>query len=482
MPQNTNLSIFHFPITSPFRGGKGGVANDASGERVWKHNGPVQQMWINQEQTYSFVDLNNATLYASAYMVVNDHEYTKHYYTEGQKVCSKLGGGFEYSLKDIHDELTPITGVYEDIISSSADKIRRDFDCVGFPIDNYQINSSSFTEFLESITSNNKNETDLYYYHSDHLGSSSFITDASGLISQHMQYLPFGELFIEQQTDAAYRTPYKFSAKEKDEETSYSYFGARYYMSDFSFWLSVDPLADKYPSLSPYAYCALNPVMLVDPNGKSYGPPIIKGVSNIRNVLSGKNWVDYRNNIIRTRTFLGFEISRTSKHEQCADYSRLQVEEGSNGKYTAVGSKKRIDMFLKSDQDKSNYDLQKGINTIIKNLEEGKAVMAGVMYDSEKETGNANQATNHYVTIVGMGKDDEGIYFSYYDNYTSGKGENIGTEVQNNKFRLSKDSNGNYYFADRDNNIPLNGNNNIPLYNKDGKPSRYFLTEIRNNE
>jgi RHS repeat-associated protein len=62
-------------------------------------------------------------------------------------------------------------------------------------------------------------------------------------------------------------TPYQFTGKEKDDETGYNYFGARYYNSDVSVWLSVDPLADKYPSMSPYMYCAGNPVMLVDPDG-----------------------------------------------------------------------------------------------------------------------------------------------------------------------------------------------------------------------
>ena len=61
---------------------------------------------------------------------------------------------------------------------------------------------------------------------------------------------------------------YTFSAKEKDSETGLSYFGSRYYSSDLSIWLSVDPMSDKYPSLSPYTYCADNPVGLVDPNGE----------------------------------------------------------------------------------------------------------------------------------------------------------------------------------------------------------------------
>ncbi|MCR4878697.1 MAG: hypothetical protein K5901_05225 [Bacteroidales bacterium] len=63
---------------------------------------------------------------------------------------------------------------------------------------------------------------------------------------------------------------YTFSAKEKDPETGYSYFGSRYYNSDLSVWLSVDPMAAKYPSLSPYTYCADNPVKSVDPNGEDY--------------------------------------------------------------------------------------------------------------------------------------------------------------------------------------------------------------------
>ena len=60
-----------------------------------------------------------------------------------------------------------------------------------------------------------------------------------------------------------------FTGKERDSETGFSYFGARYYDSDIlTGWLSVDPMADKYPNISPYAYCAWNPVRLVDPDGK----------------------------------------------------------------------------------------------------------------------------------------------------------------------------------------------------------------------
>ena len=63
-----------------------------------------------------------------------------------------------------------------------------------------------------------------------------------------------------------------FTGKERDEETGYGYFGARYMDHELmTMWLSVDPLADKYPSISPYAYCAWNPVKLIDPDGKEFG-------------------------------------------------------------------------------------------------------------------------------------------------------------------------------------------------------------------
>ena len=66
------------------------------------------------------------------------------------------------------------------------------------------------------------------------------------------------------------KTTFPFTGKERDRETGFSYFGARYYDSDLTgLFLSVDPMSDKYPSISPYAYCAWNPVTILDPNGDS---------------------------------------------------------------------------------------------------------------------------------------------------------------------------------------------------------------------
>ena len=88
-------------------------------------------------------------------------------------------------------------------------------------------------------------------------------------MNAHLTYRPQNQTLP--QGNLAVTASYTFSAKEKDSETSLSYFGARYYTSDLSVWLSVDPMSAKYPSLSPYTYCADNPVKLVDPNGEEIG-------------------------------------------------------------------------------------------------------------------------------------------------------------------------------------------------------------------
>jgi RHS repeat-associated protein len=108
-----------------------------------------------------------------------------------------------------------------------------------------------------------------YYYHSDHLGSTSLITNLDGEIVQHVEYVPFGEVFIEERNNT-WNTPYLFNAKELDEETGLYYYVARYYDPRTNTWLSADPLQEKYPGISTYAYCNNNPVKYVDPNGMDY--------------------------------------------------------------------------------------------------------------------------------------------------------------------------------------------------------------------
>ena len=107
-----------------------------------------------------------------------------------------------------------------------------------------------------------------FYYHPDHLGSSSYITNLDGEVSQHIEYVPFGEVFIEERNNT-WNTPYLFNAKEFDEETGMYYYGARYYDPRLSLWMSVDRFAEKYPATSGYNYAINNPVRYIDINGDS---------------------------------------------------------------------------------------------------------------------------------------------------------------------------------------------------------------------
>jgi RHS repeat-associated protein len=131
-------------------------------------------------------------------------------------------------------------------------------------------------------------EKDIYFYHPDHLGSSSYVTDLNGKLYEHLQYFPFGEGWIEENSNAQ-RTPYLFTAKELDEETGLYYFGARYYDPRTSVWQSGDPILGKYlpigrqdeeklpgmggiynpPNLALYSYGHLNPVRYHDPDGNA---------------------------------------------------------------------------------------------------------------------------------------------------------------------------------------------------------------------
>ena len=106
-----------------------------------------------------------------------------------------------------------------------------------------------------------------FYYHPDHLGSSSYITNLDGEVSQHIEYVPFGEVFLEERNNT-WNTPYLFNAKEFDEETGLYYYGARYYEPKLSLWMSVDPSAEEKPWLTIYCYTRNNPIILVDPDGR----------------------------------------------------------------------------------------------------------------------------------------------------------------------------------------------------------------------
>ena len=112
---------------------------------------------------------------------------------------------------------------------------------------------------------------DIFYYHTDHLGSTSYITDAKANVAQFDAYLPYGELLVDEHSSTE-EMPYKFNGKEFDQETGLYYYGARYMNPKTSLWYGVDPLAEMYPSVGCFCYSNNNPIVNIDPTGKSWEP------------------------------------------------------------------------------------------------------------------------------------------------------------------------------------------------------------------
>ncbi len=228
---------------------------DASGERTYKL--PCSRTAGNRSGERSvYWYPADATLYASPYLVITPQGYTKHYYAEAERISSQIGCGTFPSLT------TPVT----DAVTANR-KLRSASNFVRYLNPNITGATAQFAYLVNSIHSPNIiNET--YWYHPDHLGSSSWITYSDGSAVQHLHYLPWGENFVDQRSSTFDGVRYTFSAKEKDSETGLSYFGSRYYSSDLSIWLSVDPMSDKYPNESSYVYCGDNPLVFFDPDGK----------------------------------------------------------------------------------------------------------------------------------------------------------------------------------------------------------------------
>ncbi|WP_146131014.1 RHS repeat-associated core domain-containing protein [Marinilabilia salmonicolor] len=267
---------------------------DASGQRVIKATGDGQAVYVNGFPMAGSGTVGNYTMYVNPFMVVSNMKFTKHFYIEGQRIVSKIGEMGEYQ-----DMLNP-----KDTLKAGGDKVNWDkkkdnqkaqlianFEALGldgalftagksgkvpygrikkyFRENDGLVNGGDSPANMDTIsTGGNKPEKLQFYYHPDHLGSSSYITDISGEVYQHMEYFPFGETFIEERTDASY-TSYLFNGKELDEETGLYYYGARYYDARISMFYGVDNFAEKYAFQSPFGYASNNPIRNIDINGDS---------------------------------------------------------------------------------------------------------------------------------------------------------------------------------------------------------------------
>ena len=263
---------------------------DADGERTVKTSGENEAIFVNSEFSGGNTGTARFSLYVSPYLVAGQGgKYTKHIYVGSQRIVSKLGDLASYGadprkIPYAGNEADGVTINYKDKYNQQLQSIKDNYKTFDLPyngVDNTDyVNGKGFSSDDDTPEAAQTramvktrageagtNERMQFYYHPDHLGSSSYITNLDGEVMQHIEYVPFGEVFIEERNNT-WNTPYLFNAKEFDEETGMYYYGARYYEPRLSLWMSVDPMQEKYPNVSSYCYTFNNPVKFIDPDGQ----------------------------------------------------------------------------------------------------------------------------------------------------------------------------------------------------------------------
>ena len=268
---------------------------DASGERVLKANSDIQQTFQNGTLVNPVtVTINNYTTYPSAYLVIDAYGvYSKHYFAGTQRIVSRIGEqpGDIFNTDGITDRPGKGMADSKKLQQAQVNDLNRILEKAELGKARFKDYKTYTYEEIKNGIEEEMEESDptgrptaapqaapptqagiLYFYHPDHLGTSTFLTDINGVAYQFFLNLPFGETMSEQLPSSYYKTPYKFNGKELDEDTGLYYFGARYYDPKVSIWYSVDPMAETYCNVNPYVYCMQSPVNLVDPDGKAPDP------------------------------------------------------------------------------------------------------------------------------------------------------------------------------------------------------------------
>lgn len=293
---------------------------DAGGERVLKSHGGMEGVFINGAPVGLINHRDNYTIYVSPYLVQAEHGFTKHYFIEGQRVASRTGNGHFITGPLLPNGITagrvdfksrilamqqaanqqvvnnaPVPGIptlggyngqpeisgtptYLNNIGTYAAPDPAE----GWPMPPVppgapgtppttplpSVTNETVTAGYGFVTDANQAENNRYFFHPDHLGSASYITGADGTARQHLEYMAFGETFVEEQ-NAADPLDYLFNGKEQDRITGLYYYGARYYDPVASMWASVDPMAEKYAGHNVFAYVSWRPLQNTDPLGMS---------------------------------------------------------------------------------------------------------------------------------------------------------------------------------------------------------------------
>lgn len=295
---------------------------DAQSERAIKSHGGIRGVFTDGAPAGLISHRDNYTAYVSPYLVAEKDRFTKHYYIEGERILSKIGTGkfnnkYWFSRGITAGKLNFIAriqqlrqtvwnyygqlGVPPGPPTLPGYYAQPEFTGNSLPADSIGGYNNPPLGWPSGPTGppdpdgppgppvwfpenglNNDNvpagygfygngvflEVEQFFYHRDHLGSSTYVTDYQGEVRQYIEYFPFGEVFVE-----AHRTPirqsYLFNGKELDRASGLYYYGARYYDARHSLWQSIDPLAAAYPAWSPYAYVLQNPFTFSDPDGQA---------------------------------------------------------------------------------------------------------------------------------------------------------------------------------------------------------------------
>ncbi|MDR1793656.1 MAG: hypothetical protein LBR36_09530, partial [Bacteroidales bacterium] len=149
-------------------------------------------------------------------------EYTKHYYSENQRIASKVGSGYE-SKDNINRNDT------NDTNDTKFHTMLAALQGVTIPAeDSLQVVFSG--NKIDHLNGGGGREDLVYYYTGNHLSSTQLVTDGTGVAVQQVEYAPFGEVVNEYNIDWSNgQVPdFKFNGKELDEENGMYYFEARY--------------------------------------------------------------------------------------------------------------------------------------------------------------------------------------------------------------------------------------------------------------
>ena len=312
---------------------------NAAGERIMKSYGTMEGVYINgAPQGITFHETDNFTLYPASILSVNKNRFTKHYFLGDKRVASRIGTGLFNNVygrngsyvtagqQDYAERMNQIQtqkeayykkvgvapgvptekGAYGDPENTGVG-----YNAVLTELGNHDVpqgwiqtprpNTTPNTNPGPPVSWNDPSNPDdpqagygyipndttkeeTFFYHSDHLGSTSYITDDKANITQYDAYLPYGELLVDEHSSSE-DLPYKFNGKQFDEETGLYYYGARYMDPKISMWLGVDPLMEKYPNVTGYCYTMDNPIKFIDPNGKE--TYVIKNKTGTYTVVGG---------------------------------------------------------------------------------------------------------------------------------------------------------------------------------------------------